>query len=435
MARRSRPRLDGPVGWTAALAGCAINAWTFGVFYSFGLALEQMAADFGVGSASTAAVFGITTFWFFCLGVVSGPLADRFGARPLIMLGAIFIGGGLLLTSRVDSIELAYFTYGIGVGTGIGLYLVPVTIVVGAWFEKRRASALGVTTAGIGIGTVVLVPLAERLIRVQGWRDAFEIMGVGSAIVYVVGALLMARPEATAAPAGGRAAHVRHTMRIPAFWRMYGAGLLMSIGLFGAFALLATYAKDNGVSADAAARLIVILGVGSVAGRLLIGPIAARTGVMPPLVLSFAVQPVAYLVWWQSGQSYLAMAIFAGLLGVGYGGYVALSPVAAAEIFGLAGLGGVLGVLYTSAGVGGLVGAIALAAIVDGVGFEQAIVLSIGLSGLATAVILPVWLARDRSTRARSGKGSGTNEPLVFGVVWNPMDDALEARTLDYASR
>ena len=49
-------RLDGPVGWIASLAGCAINAWTFGVFYSFGLALDLMAEDFGAGSASTAAV-------------------------------------------------------------------------------------------------------------------------------------------------------------------------------------------------------------------------------------------------------------------------------------------------------------------------------------------------------------------------------------------
>ena len=135
---------------------------------------------------------------------------------------------------------------------------------------------------------------------------------------------------------------------MPAFWRMYASGLLMSIGLFGAFAFLAKYAKEQGIEADRAAQLIVVLGVGSVAGRLLIGPVAARFGTVPPLVLSFFVQPIAYVFWWQAGDRYWAMAVFAGLLGVSYGGYVALSPVAASEIWGMQGLGGLLGILGTN---------------------------------------------------------------------------------------
>jgi MFS family permease len=57
-----------------------------------------------------------------------------------------------------------------------------------------------------------------------------------------------------------------------------------------------------------------------------------------------------------AGDSFAALAAFAFVLGTAYGGYVALSPAAAAELFGLAGLGAVLGAMYTAGGFGGLIG-------------------------------------------------------------------------------
>ncbi len=413
MARVTASRLDGPTGWLAAAAGCLLNAWTFGVFYSFGTAVGQMGEEFGAGLSSFGRVFGITTFWFFSLGLFSGPLADRFGARPLILVGAGFIGTGLLLTAQAGSLTVAYVTYGIGVGTGIGCYLVPLTAAVSGWFDKKRPTALGLATAGIGLGTLLLVPVGEWLIRTQGWRDAFTLMGIGSAIVYTLAGLAIARPPGTQQASGSNdRQHLVSVMRQRSYWRLYGSGLVMSLALFGPFIFLVTYAKQNGISGQAGAWLISILGVGSVLGRLGIGPIASRHGVMPLVVASFAVQPVAYVIWLVAGSSYLLLAVFAALLGVGYGGYVALSPTAAAEIYGLQGLGRVLGVLYTSAGIGALFGPETLGLIIERAGFDTAIVLSIGLSGLATSIALPLWLGEtERPTHPVSSPA-----PLVFGL-------------------
>ncbi|MDG2113145.1 MAG: MFS transporter [Actinomycetota bacterium] len=421
MARGKQAQLDGPVGWLAAFAGCLINAWTFGVFYSFATAVEQMGDEFGASLSSFGRVFGITTFWFFCFGLLAGPLADRFGARPLILTGSAFIGVGLYMTAQAESLTTAYITYGVGVGTGIGLYLVPITVAVGGWFDKKRPTALGLTTAGIGLGTLLFVPVGEWLIRTQGWRDAFELMGIGSAGVYVVVALAMQRPPIPPAAAHTQAdgAHMREVMRRPEYWRLYGSGLVMSLALFAPFIYLVTYATDRGASGQSAALLLSVLGMGSVAGRLGIGPIAARYGIMPLVVLAFAVQPIAYLVWLVAGSSYALMALFAGLLGVGYGGYVALSPVAAAELFGLQGLGRVLGVLYTSAGLGALFGPEALGIVIERAGFETAILMSVGLSGLATSIAIPLWLgASSRSSSRRRIKAPLTSTAaLVFDLV------------------
>lgn len=385
--------VDSRRAWAVAVAGSAINTWTFGVFYSFGAAFEQMADEFASGLGATAAVFAITTFLFFAGGIVAGPLGDRHGPRPLVIVGAACIGGGLLLTAEVGSLELGYLTYGIGVGTGISAYLVPMTACVGGWFERRRSMALGLYTGGIGLGTLLLVPLSERLIRTEGWRFAFRVLGIGSLVVYGLAVLVIARPpgHAGAAPRKPFSEIVRGQW----FGRMYLAGLLMSTALFVPFVFIVKYSTDRGVSSPAAAALISVIGVGSVAGRFGLGALGTRLNVFTLAFLSYAVQPIAYAIWLVSDGAYPALLVFTAILGAAYGGYVALGPVLAAELYGLEGLGAVLGLLYTSAGVGGLIGPIAAGVLLDRTeSFAAVIVTAIGLCTAATVMFWPLRRGR-----------------------------------------
>ena len=160
--------------------------------------------------------------------------------------------------------------------------------------------------------------------------------------------------------------------------------------------------------------LVGMLGAGSVVGRFGIGFLGTRVGVFPMVVASFAVQPPAYAIWLVSGGFYPGLVVFTVLLGVGYGGYVALSPVAAAEIFGLQGLGGVLGVLFTSAGVGALVGTIGLGLVIDAAGFDPAIIISIALSAVAALI---AWPLRHAGSRQRQRRRTSGIDPLVFTLV------------------
>ena len=381
--------LDSGRAWVVATAGCAVNAWTFGVFYSFGAAFEQMADEFDAGLGATAAVFAITTFLFFAGGAVAGPLGDRYGARPMVAFGAVAIGAGLLLTAQVQSLGLGYVTYGIGVGVGIASYLVPMTASVGGWFERRRSMALGLYTGGIGLGTLLLVPLSERLIRTEGWRFAFRVLGIGSLLVFGLAALVIRRP-----PGGATAAvrkPVREIVRRFGFARLYVASFLMTVALFVPFVFIVKYATDRGVSSPAAAALISVIGVGSVVGRFGLGAAGVRVDIFGLTFVSYAVQPFAYGIWLASGGNYAALVVFTALLGAAYGGYVALGPVLAAELYGIDGLGAVLGVLYTSAGIGGLIGPIAAGFVLDETGsFTVIIVAAIALTVLATAAFWPL---------------------------------------------
>ena len=409
-------QLDSGRGWVVAFAGCAINTWTFGVFYAFATALEQMANEFDAGLSGIAAFFSVTTFLFFAVGIVAGPLADRFGARRLVALGAFLMGGGLWFTAQVESLVTGIVVYGLGVGLGIGCYLVPLSVATGAWFEKHRTVALGVNTVGIGLGTLILVPVAEWLIRTAGWRNAFELMGIGSVIVYGVVALACFRPPTPPASVAASILAARQAVRRSEFWRLYFAGFLMSVALFVPFVFLVQYAKEQGIASSTAAFLITSLGLGSVIGRLGLGVLGMRFGVLPLVIMSFGIQPISYAVWLVAGSNYFLLLLFAALLGVGYGGFVALSPVASAGIFGLEGLGGILGVQYTSAGVGALIGPISAGAVIDATGsYTVAIVAAILVSSAATLAVLPLWRLGD-GTPSEIVARSFLSQPTVWMV-------------------
>tara|TARA_Y100000768_G_scaffold2822_1_gene2071 strand:- start:10337 stop:11596 length:1260 start_codon:yes stop_codon:yes gene_type:complete len=410
------PEIDSARGWVVAFAGCAINTWTFGVFYAFATALEQMLAEFDANLSGIAAFFSVTVFLFFAVGIVAGPLADRYGARRLVAMGAIFMGGGLWLTAQVQSLATGILVYGLGVGLGIGSYLVPLNAATGAWFEKHRTLALGVNTVGIGLGTLILVPVAEWLIRTAGWRSAFEAMGIGSVLVYGLVALVSFKPPTPLSPLSVSVSAVKRAVRRSEFWRLYVAGFFMSVALFVPFVFVVQYAKEQGISSASAAFLITSLGLGSVLGRLGLGVLGIRVGVLPLVVMCFAIQPVSYVIWLIAGSNYLLLLLFAALLGVGYGGFVALSPVAVVGMFGLEGLGGVLGVQYTSAGLGALIGPIGAGAIIDATGsYTVAIIGAIFISLIATLSVVPLWRLNNSSDPVIPRR-SFLSEPTVWLV-------------------
>ena len=347
-------QIDGRRAWVITIAFAVTAALAFGISYSFGAFFDEMAADLGASRSATATVFAITTFLFFGFGIVSGPLSDRYGPKRLLLAASVIMGGGLVLTSRVDTLWLGYLTYGIGVGLGGGLYVTPGFAVVGAWFDRSRAMALGVASAGSGLGTLVLVPTANRLIGAYGWRTAYLILGCVAFVVLVTASAIVERPPVAPPARGDHPLRAATTTR--AFRLLFVSGLLMSLALFAAFAFVVPFAEDRGVSSNAAALLVSIVGASSVAGRVALSGLVRRWGPLRLYQACLAVQPFAYLVWLTADGRYVLLAVFAGLLGLSYGGYVALGPTVIADLFGVVGLGALLGVLYFGSALGGLGG-------------------------------------------------------------------------------
>lgn len=383
--------LDSRRGWSVVAAGALASGTAFGTVYTFGAFFEAMAEDLDAGRGSTALVFGVTLLLFFGFGVVSGPLADRFGPRRLVLGGALLVSAGLALTSRVDAVAAGYLTYGVGVGLGGGMIITPLYAAAGGWFVRRRALAMGVVAAGNGLGTLVLVPLAERLIADHGWRSAYLVLAALDLVLLSVAGVVVARPPIPPAPPAVQ--HMRAVARVPAFRRLFLTGLLFSISLFIAFGFVVDFATAEGVSSSRAALLVGIIGASSVVGRLGLTALSGRVPAVRLLQACLAAQPVAFAVWLVAGGTYPLLVCFALLLGVAYGGFVALGPEAAAVLFGVIGLGGVMGLMFLGAGLGGLVGPPLAGWLADasaGSTVPIALALAVAVAAFALSLAIPV---------------------------------------------
>ena len=173
-----RRLIDSPRAWLTVVATFFSSAVALGTVYCFGAFFQSMADDFGSGKGSTAVIFGLTTFSFFWLSLITSRLADRYGPRPVLAAGAVALFVGLWATSNVNSIGIGYITFGAGAGIGAACAYIPMVAHVGGWFEKSRATAVGISVAGIGVGTLVMNPLAARLIDLYGWRSTYRIFAV-----------------------------------------------------------------------------------------------------------------------------------------------------------------------------------------------------------------------------------------------------------------
>jgi MFS family permease len=387
---------EGRKAWFVVAAAFTSMFTAFAVVYSFGAFFEPMAREFRTGQGLTSVLFAVTAFCFFSLGAVSGPVADRVGPRRVVLVGALAMGTGLALTAVAPRFLLGCLTYGLGVGVGTACAYVPMVAAVGGWFERRRSLAIGIAVSGIGAGTLVGPPAAALAIERLGWRQAYLVFAVASLLLLAACALAADAPPTPASGARG----LGRAVRTRAFALLYGTGLLSGFALFLALVHIVPYALRMGSAPVSAAALVSVVGVGSVCGRLALGGAADRMGPVTAFRLSMAILLLSYVLWLVA-SGYPALAGFALALGVGYGGWVALSPSVMAELFGADGLGGSVGALYTSAGIGALFGPPFAGFVVDVTGgYRPAIAVAIGLS--AASMVLATLLPARGSKAARA---------------------------------
>jgi MFS family permease len=351
-ARAMLARFDSPRAWRMVAAAFVAMFAAYGIAYSFGAFFKPMAAEFGATRGSTSVVFSLTVCVWSMLGSLSGHLSDRLGPRVVVGTGAVVMGAGLVMTAYIDRLWMGYLTYSLAVGIGVAAAYVPTVAVVGGWFLRRRNAALGIAVAGIGFGTLLVAPLAAHLIQAIGWRATYVVFGIAGAATLLLCAVSLERPPVHVTPSKIR---VRDAIRTPAFGLLYGSQLMCSMALFVPFVYLPAFAHDRGASEVASAALVGIIGGASVAGRLGLGALADRAGVIRLYQASFLLLALSYLLW-LAGGSYATLVIFALAMGTGYGGFVALSPAVLTDLFGPQRLGTVMGILYTSGAAGALLG-------------------------------------------------------------------------------
>ena len=305
--------------------------FAYGNTYSFGVFFPALSASFGADRAETALVFSIVGGLYSTLGIISGPAADRLGTRPVCLFGIVALGIGLIYASTATALWQVYLGFGLGLAFGMGFIFAPANAGLQRWFTKKRGLASGIASTGIGVSILVLPPVSAALIEWQNWRVAMQIIGVSALIIGSLAALMMGDPIDTK---GGSASVVGPTdnqidvktyydlkaaFLSRGFLMLFFSSMICSIGFFIPFVHLVPYAIDQGFGETNGVYLLMVIGISSLTGRILLTAASDHLGRRNSMIAMYFTMALSFLLWYVAGNM-TELTMFAVFYGLGSGG-------------------------------------------------------------------------------------------------------------------
>ena len=400
-------------GYVVVIAAFIIMMVMGGTLYSFGVFFKPLLTEFGWTRAMTSGAFSLSMLMYGALAIVTGRLSDRFGPRIVATVCGFLLGLGYLLMSQIGAIWHFYLFYGVIIGIGLSGYYVPLVSTAARWFTQRRGMMTGIVVSGLGIGTVIMPPIASWLISTYGWRTSYIIMGIIALVFTILAAQFLRRDpgqmrllpygekgveeDSLGLEAGGFS--FRQAIHTRQFWLLCAINICFGFFLQVIMVHIVPHATDLEISAASAASVLAIIGGTSTAGRITMGSISDRIGNKSAFIICCIMLSIA-LFWLLAAKELWMFCLFAGIFGFGYGGSLPVVSLIMAELFGLSSLGAILGSTDFILTIGAAVGPVLAGRIFDITGSYQPAFLVCAIISV-TGVILASLL---RPTGSRGGE-------------------------------
>ncbi|MGI5939741.1 MAG: MFS transporter [Thermoleophilia bacterium] len=380
-------------GWVIVFVSFILLVGSFGTQLSFGVFLKPLSTELGWTRAAASGAMSLAMGISGVIGVGMGRLTDRFDIRIPIGIAAVLGTVCYMLLARMHSLWQLYLYFGLGGGICIGSTYTPVSAMVTKWFREKRALALGMAAMGIGVGQMVLSPLAAYLIESFGWRTTYMVLGViifvcALPALFLLGRKAPERPVEGQAPSLDKGMTTRQAAATAPFWMMMITGIAIAAGFYTMAAHIVPAATDVGITPTAAALILALSSAAGIPGGV-IGTwwLTKTLGHKWTLLLVCAIQAVALFLFILT-TSLWAFNLVAIIFGFCFAVSTPVRQAMAPPLFGLRSIGAVLGLAYLAWSVGALAGPYIAGLIYDRTGnYDFAFVLTGVLLLIASASI------------------------------------------------
>ncbi|TDL28262.1 MFS general substrate transporter [Rickenella mellea] len=320
----------GTRAWLVAFGSSISLVATFGIVNSYGVFQKYyMNTLLSTSSSSTISMIGsVQPFLIYGLGPIVGTFFDAYGTLLLFPLGSCIVVSSLVILSFCQEHQVYQFflVHGVVFGIGTAMIFNPALTVLGQWFRRKRAFALGIAGAGGSLGGLVLPILLQSLIHRIGFPWAVRVLAL-TAMVHLVIACLTVR---TRIPLK-RSTTWRTMIDVQGFrdvqYTLAAVGaFLYFLGFFIPYFYIEVYAIHRGMSEELSAYLPAIVnGFGFIA-RLVTGVLADKFGVLNLSIPSSFLSGALVLMLWLPARGGTSIVAFSALYGFFSGPFLSLLP-------------------------------------------------------------------------------------------------------------
>ena len=377
--------------WVIVGAGGIMGCVAMGSVFSLPVLLTPMAETTGW---SRTGISSAMTIGFLAMAVTSmiwGALSDRFGARPVILSGAVLFSVSLWLAGHAPNLLLFQLSFGLLVGGAVAAFFAPMMATVMGWFTTQRSLAVSLVSAGMGMAPVTMSPLAAKLAETYDWRTVLTLLSMIVAAITIPLALLFNRPPVqeqttTIADAPSSDMTVRQALLSPQFIVLMLTNFFCCATHSGPIFHTVSYAEICGISAIAAVSIYSVEGLAGMGGRIGFGLMGDRFGAKRVLVAGLLLQAFGALAYFFAHQLFQFYAV-AALFGFIYAGIMPLYAVLVRENFPMTMLGTIMGGTGMAGSLGMATGPVLGGWIFDVTGGYGSLYIVSCLFGLAAFVI------------------------------------------------
>jgi len=355
--------------WLQLLIGIVCMAMIANLQYGWTLFVNPLDAKYHWGRAAIQVAFSIFVLTETWLVPIEGYLVDRFGPRPVVLVGGILVGIAWVMNAYADTLTLLYIAAAIG---GIGAGAVYGTCVGNAlkWFPDRRGLAAGLTAAGFGMGSALTIIPIQAIIKGQGFEAAFLYFGIGQGVIVFLLSFALAAPKKGEVPEVAKVVQTRREytwqemIKTPVFWIMYAMFVMMAAGGLMATAQLAPIAKDFkiadvpvsilGLTLPALTFALSIDRILNGLTRPFFGWVSDHIGRENTMFIAFGLEAVGIVLLSQMGTNPFWFVILTGLVFFAWGEIYSLFPSTTGDTYGSKYAATNAGLLYTAKGTASL---------------------------------------------------------------------------------
>ena len=435
MAKRAREVFW---GWHVVLGGFLALCLSYGVRYSFGVFVYPMFQETGWPMSVISISASVNILTYAIAGIFFGRLADRIAPKWIMTTGSMLTATGFYFLIHAETPAGLYLSYGILCGVGHAcLGMVVCAAAIGKWFIRKRGVALGLSSMGIGVGTMLMGPAAAYIVGAYGWRAGFVVFGaLILALGILIGQVLMGKttPEANglrpdgdpavregpgpaAVPEQRAGTSLRPVLTDRRFWVLAVCNSLATATLMMVFVHQVAYAVGNHIGKFEAAAALGIVGLTSSGSKFFFGWLCDRLAdAKYAAALGFFLMAIGMglLI---GADTAVVLYLFAVIFGIGYGSMAPLMPYLTADRFGAQVLGSAYGMLiFFVAGIGGSIGPVIGGLIYDRTGsYGNAWLLNLILLMAISVLILTLKPAKANDT-ARQTPDPILREPTAHNA-------------------